>query len=143
MAANVYGDAGMVVQERKVSMDDVPAYINKADYFSDGPEYPHVTVGGACTSPSTSNTVFTAEIGKAVNKQDGNIGIYVWDRLVVLIFRETPYCNPWQLPRIKFDEHTDEKCHAKRVTPGSRRASQKKFIDRLQPFFTPILERLH
>lgn len=77
MAANVYGDAGMVVQERKVSMDNVPAYINKADYFSDGPEYPHVTVGGGLHLAVDRNTVFTAEIGKAINKQDGNIGIYV------------------------------------------------------------------
>ena len=77
MAANVYGDAGMVVQERKVSMDDIPGYVNRADYFSDGPEYPHVTLGGGLHIAYNRSTVITAEIGKALNRQDGNIGVYV------------------------------------------------------------------
>ncbi|TSA25637.1 MAG: hypothetical protein D4R67_09670 [Bacteroidetes bacterium] len=77
MAANVYGDAGMVVQDRLVDLQDVPAFINRADYFSDGPEYPHITVGGGLHLAVDRNTVFAAEIGKAINKQDGNIGIYV------------------------------------------------------------------
>ena len=77
LAANVYGDAGMVVQERPVSMQDIPADINRADYFSDGPEYPHVTIGGGLHLAINRNTVFAVEIGKAINKQDGNIGIYV------------------------------------------------------------------
>ena len=77
MAANVYGDAGMVVQQRDVSLDDIPAYINQADYFSDDPEYPHVTIGGGLHLAVDRNTVFTAEIGKAINRQDGNIGVYI------------------------------------------------------------------
>ncbi|MBC8435940.1 MAG: BamA/TamA family outer membrane protein [Bacteroidetes bacterium] len=77
LAANVYGDAGMVVQERPVSLQDIPADINRADYFSDGPEYPHVTIGGGLHLAINRNTVIAAEIGKAINKQDGNIGIYV------------------------------------------------------------------
>ena len=77
MAANVYGDAGMVVQERPVDLEEVPAVIDRSDYFSDGPEYPHITLGGGLHVAIDRNTVFTAEIGKAVNKQDGNIGVYV------------------------------------------------------------------
>jgi outer membrane protein assembly factor BamA len=77
MAANVYGDAGMVVQERPVNLQDVPATINRDDYFSDKPEVPHITLGGGLHIGIDRNTVFTAEVGKALNKQDGNIGIYV------------------------------------------------------------------
>jgi hypothetical protein len=77
MAANIYGDAGMVVQQRPVNMQGIPLSINRDDYFSDGPEYPHVTIGGGLHLAVDRNTVFTAEIGKALNRQDGNIGIYV------------------------------------------------------------------
>jgi outer membrane protein assembly factor BamA len=77
MATNVYGDAGVVVQERPVSLQGVPANINQAEYFSDGPEYPHVTVGAGLHLAVDRNTVFSAEFGKAINEQDGNIGIYV------------------------------------------------------------------
>jgi hypothetical protein len=77
MAANVYGDAGMVVQERPVNLQDVPATINRDDYFSDRREVPHITLGGGLHIGIDRNTVFTAEVGKALNKQDGNIGVYV------------------------------------------------------------------
>ena len=77
MAANAYGDAGMVVQERPVNLQDVPASINRDDYFSDRPEVPHITLGGGLHIGIDRNTVFTAEVGKALNKQDGNIGVYV------------------------------------------------------------------
>jgi outer membrane protein assembly factor BamA len=77
LAANVCGDAGMVVQERKVSLGDVPVNINRTDYFSEGPEFPHITIGGGLHLALNRNTVISADFGKAINKQDGNIGIYV------------------------------------------------------------------
>ncbi len=77
LAANFYGDAGMVVQRRKVNLDGVPVWINRADYFSDGPEYPHVTLGGGLHLALNRNTVISADVGKALNKQDGNLGFYL------------------------------------------------------------------
>jgi hypothetical protein len=77
LAANFYGDAGMVVQQRTVNLNDIPAWIDKSDYFSDGPEYPHVTLGGGLHLALNRNTVVSADIGKALNPQDGNLGVYL------------------------------------------------------------------
>jgi len=77
LAANLYGDAGMVVQQRKVSLDGVPSWVKRDDYFSDGPEYPHVTLGCGLHLALNRNTVVSADIGKALNTQDGNLGFYL------------------------------------------------------------------
>ncbi len=77
MAANVYGDAGMVVQQRPVSTQYIPGDVNQSDYFSDQAEVPHITFGGGLHLAVDKNTVFSAEVGKALEGQDGGVGVYV------------------------------------------------------------------
>jgi hypothetical protein len=77
MSASAFGDAGMVVKQRPVDLQYVPEDINRADYFSDRAESPHITFGGGLHLAVDRNTVFTAEVGKALEGQDGNIGVYV------------------------------------------------------------------
>ena len=45
-ALNAFVDAGMVVQDRPVNEQDIAPGYDPADFFTDGPEYPHVGVGG-------------------------------------------------------------------------------------------------
>jgi hypothetical protein len=77
LAANAYSDAGMVVQEREVDTRGVPSDVNLADYFFTGPEFPHVTLGGGLHLAFNRNTVISADFGKALNNQDGNLGFYL------------------------------------------------------------------
>jgi outer membrane protein assembly factor BamA len=77
LAASAFSDAGMVVQQRPVDKQYIPGSVNQPEYFSSGPEYPHITVGGGLHLTMDENTVITAEMGVPFNRQDGNFGVYI------------------------------------------------------------------
>ena len=77
LAGSLYGDAGMVVQQRKTDLSSIPADVNRAAYFSDGAESPHIALGGGLHLALNRNTVVSADIGKPLNPQDGSIGFYL------------------------------------------------------------------
>ncbi|HTX87741.1 MAG TPA: BamA/TamA family outer membrane protein [Bacteroidales bacterium] len=76
-ALNVFGDAGMVVQEKKIDRSQIPPDIDQSKYFSDTPEYPHVGLGGGLRLAMNQNFIISLDIGQAIDKRDGSLGIYI------------------------------------------------------------------
>jgi outer membrane protein assembly factor BamA len=77
LGANVFSDAGMVVQDIPVDRSGIPEGIDQSAYFSSCHEYPHVTVGGGLKLVYNQNFVISADAGFATDKRDGSYGIYL------------------------------------------------------------------
>jgi outer membrane protein assembly factor BamA len=77
LAANLFSDAGMVVQDIPINKSGIPDSIDQSSYFSPTAEYPHVTIGGGLKIAYNENTVLSADFGFAPDKRDGRIGIYI------------------------------------------------------------------
>jgi outer membrane protein assembly factor BamA len=76
-AANVFSDAGMVVQDITIDKSRIPDYVDQSTYFSSASEYPHITIGAGLKIAYNENTVLSADLGYALDKRDGSIGIYI------------------------------------------------------------------
>jgi hypothetical protein len=77
LGANVFSDAGMVVQDIPINKSRIPDSVDQSTYFSSTNEYPHFTVGGGLKIAYNENTVLSADFGFAPDKRDGRIGIYI------------------------------------------------------------------
>ena len=76
LGANLFSDAGMVVQDISIDKSKVPGNI-VSDYFSSASEYPHVTIGAGLKIAYNENTILSADFGYTPDKRDGGIGIYI------------------------------------------------------------------
>lgn len=76
-ALNAFADAGMVVQKRDIDRSSIPANVNQYLYFSDRPEVPHVGVGGGFRIAMNQNFIIAVDVGQALDKRDGSLGVYV------------------------------------------------------------------
>jgi outer membrane protein assembly factor BamA len=76
-ALNAFADAGMVVQDRPVDEQNISPGYDPADYFSKGPEYPHVGLGGGLRLVMDQNFVIAGDVGLAIDKRDGDSGVYI------------------------------------------------------------------
>ncbi|MGM0666639.1 MAG: Omp85 family outer membrane protein [Bacteroidota bacterium] len=75
-----FSDFGMVTskvdieipaQEEMIEGDSV------GDYFDPGSEKMHISAGGGLRLVMNENFIVSADLGKALNEQDGNIGFYI------------------------------------------------------------------
>jgi hypothetical protein len=76
LALNAFGDAGMVLQPVSIDKSRIPDTIDQSLYF-DGKESPHVAVGGGFRIVMNQNFIISVDYGQALDKRDGNNGIYV------------------------------------------------------------------
>jgi hypothetical protein len=77
LGANVFSDAGMVVQDIPVNKSGIPDSVDQSTYFSSSKEYPHLSIGAGLKIAYNENTVLSADVGFAPDKRDGSIGIYI------------------------------------------------------------------
>ena len=76
-ALNAFIDAGMVVQDRPVDEQNISTGYDPADFFSNGPDYPHVGLGGGLRLVMDENFVIAGDVGLALDKRDGDSGVYI------------------------------------------------------------------
>jgi hypothetical protein len=77
LALNPFADFGMVVQETDVDMEKVPEG-ERALYFSDKNEAPHVTYGCGFRIAMNQNFIIAADAGFPLQKEDGpGMGLYI------------------------------------------------------------------
>jgi len=76
LALNAFGDAGMVLQPISIDKSHIPDTINQSLYFG-GKESPHVAVGGGFRIVMNQNFIVSVDYGQAIDKRDGNNGVYV------------------------------------------------------------------
>jgi outer membrane protein assembly factor BamA len=76
-AANVFSDAGMVVQNITVDKSNIPISVDQSTYFKSGNDYPHVSFGGGLKIAYNENTILAVDLGYTPDSQDGDLGIYV------------------------------------------------------------------
>jgi len=77
LALNAFADAGQVVQKIEVDKSGIPENIDQSQYFSDGPEKPHVCLGAGLRVVMNQNFVISADYGAALDKRDGDTGLYI------------------------------------------------------------------
>ncbi len=77
LALNAFADAGMVVQNIPVDKSGIPENVDQSQYFSDGPDKLHVCVGGGLRVVMNQNFVISADYGAALDKRDGDTGLYI------------------------------------------------------------------
>ena len=77
LGANLFSDAGMVVQDVPINKSGIPGSVDQSAYFSPTSEYPHISVGGGLKIAYNENTVLSADFGYAPDNRDGRIGIYI------------------------------------------------------------------
>lgn len=77
LAFNAFADGGMVVNKIKIdeSLDISPDLTS--DYFVKDAEKYHWAVGAGFRIALNENFIVAADVGKALKKQDGNLGIYI------------------------------------------------------------------
>ena len=76
-AVNVFADAGMVVQKRDIDTGGIPGTVNQSLYFSNEPEVPHLGLGGGLRLAMNQNFIIALDVGQALDRRDGSLGIYV------------------------------------------------------------------
>lgn len=69
-------DGGMVVQEHKVNINDVPPE-KQSFYFNKGSDLLHLTTGLGLRIGINENFIIAVDYGVALNQQDGTSGLYV------------------------------------------------------------------
>jgi hypothetical protein len=77
LAVNVFGDAGMVVQQRPVDRSGIPDTVNQGAYFSNEPEVPHIGVGGGLRLAMNQNFIIAVDLGQPIDRRDGSFNVYV------------------------------------------------------------------
>ncbi len=77
LALNAFADGGMVVNKIKIedSPDISPDIVS--DFFKKDAEKYHWAVGGGFRIAVNENFIVAADVGKALDKQDGNLGVYI------------------------------------------------------------------
>jgi hypothetical protein len=79
LGSNFFGDMGMVTSKIPVDVNALANYIEGdiKDFYVDGNDRPHLGVGAGLKLAMNENFIISADFGKALNKQDGNIGMYI------------------------------------------------------------------
>jgi len=77
LGANLFSDAGMVVQDIPINKSDIPSWVDQSTYFSSSNESPHISIGAGLKIAYNENTVLSADFGFAPDNRDGTIGIYI------------------------------------------------------------------
>ncbi len=83
LATNPFVDAGMVVQPyRESELEQMQENINlysarKPELVTDDREVPHVCAGIGLQLVMNQNFIISADFGKALDKRDGNTGLYI------------------------------------------------------------------
>jgi hemolysin activation/secretion protein len=77
LALNAFADAGMVVQKVEINKSSIPENVDQSQYFSNDPEKIHVCLGGGFRVVMNQNFIIAADFGKALDKRDGNTGVYI------------------------------------------------------------------
>jgi hypothetical protein len=77
LALNPFLDAGMVVQKVPVEIANVPPQENIPDYFTGENESMHFSSGCGLHLALNENFVVAADIGYALSKLDGGLGVYI------------------------------------------------------------------
>lgn len=75
-AINTFFDAGMITQKVDMNLSEVPVAVRN-EYFGDGKQRPHYSLGVGGKVVLNQNFVISGELGKALRKQDGDVGIYI------------------------------------------------------------------
>ena len=73
---NAFLDMGMVLDKTKINMEGIPSSVNLNQYFSTGPEVPHISLGCGIRLAMNQNFIISIDFGKAIDKRDGNYGLY-------------------------------------------------------------------
>lgn len=77
VGANVFFDTGVILRPIKMDLSNVSEE-DQEKYFSDYKAGKfHSTLGGGLKIGWNENFVISVDVGKALNKQDGNLGFYV------------------------------------------------------------------
>ncbi len=77
LALNTFADGGMVVNKIIIDEDlDISPDLT-SDYFAKDAEKYHWAVGGGFRIAVNENFIVAADVGKALDKQDGNLGVYI------------------------------------------------------------------
>lgn len=76
LAINTFFDAGMVTQKTKLDLSGVPQS-EYDSYFKAVSQRPHYSCGIGGKLVMNQNFVVSGDIGKALNSQDGNLGLYI------------------------------------------------------------------
>lgn len=79
LGTNIFCDMGMVTSEIPVDVNALADYVegNINDYYVDGNDTPHLGAGAGLKLAMNENFIISADFGKALNRQDGNIGMYI------------------------------------------------------------------
>ena len=77
MAVNTFADFGQVTKKIDTSGLNFPSNEVASDYFNKGAESLHTSYGAGLRVVMNYNFVVAMDYGVAVNKQDGNSGIYI------------------------------------------------------------------
>ena len=77
IALNGFLDTGRTLGEYKTDLSGVPSDINISDYFDTGNENFHLSAGGGVRFALNQNFIVAVDFGKALDKRDGNTGVYV------------------------------------------------------------------
>lgn len=75
-----FSDFGMVTKKIDIEIPDqasMPEGDQVEDYFDPDSEKMHISVGAGLRLAMNENFIISADFGKALNEQDGNIGFYI------------------------------------------------------------------
>jgi len=76
LAFNPFMDMGQVVQEYEIDLSKVPDD-EKSQYFNDQKDKLHISYGAGLHIVMNQNFIIAADVGLPVDKQDGNMGVYI------------------------------------------------------------------
>jgi len=82
LGLNAYTDVGQVVQNTDMDYDAIRTEIEAAgesfdNYFKPNSEKLHMSVGAGLRVAMNQNFIIAVDFGKAIEKQDGNTGLYI------------------------------------------------------------------
>ena len=77
IAWSAFWDNGMVMDPIALNKSKIPQNINKNRYFSDEQEGIHSAVGTGLHFALNNNFIVAVDYGKALDKRDGNSGLYI------------------------------------------------------------------
>ncbi len=77
LALNAFADGGMVVNKIKIDENlDISPDLTSNFFVNDAEKY-HWAVGGGFRIAVNENFIVAADVGKALDKQDGKLGVYI------------------------------------------------------------------
>jgi len=81
LAINPFWDFGVITQPVDLNVDinslDWGSAFEKSDFFTEEKEKLHHSIGAGLKIAMNENFVVSLDIGKALNEQDGNMGVYI------------------------------------------------------------------